>query len=130
MASLETPGVSLFFRLPGPEQPGAVLEDMLRVARDIGKSLGGDLKDENMSVLTGQTLSHFKQRMVEFRARECRCARRMGDRGSAAPRSRHSGRNSGITCTAITFWTIRRSRTTTMTCCSPGSSRWRTCIRT
>lgn len=66
MASLETPGVSLFFRLPGPEQPGAVLEDMLRVARDIGKSLGGDLKDENMSVLTGQTLSYFKQRMVEF----------------------------------------------------------------
>ncbi len=66
MASLETPGVSLFFRLPGPEQPGAVLDDMLRVARDIGKSLGGDLKDENMSVLTGQTLSHFKQRMVEF----------------------------------------------------------------
>ena len=66
MASLETPGVSLFFRLPGPEQPGVVLDDMLRVARDIGKSLGGDLKDENMSVLTGQTLSHFKQRMVEF----------------------------------------------------------------
>lgn len=66
MASLETPGVSLFFRLPGPDQPGAVLDDMLGVARDIGKSLGGDLKDENMSVLTGQTLSHFKQRMAEF----------------------------------------------------------------
>ena len=66
MASLETPGVSLFFRLPGPEQPGEVLDDMLGVARDIGKSLGGDLKDENMSVLTGQTLSHFKQRMAEF----------------------------------------------------------------
>ena len=66
MASLETPGVSLFFRLPGPEQPGEVLDDMLCVARDIGKSLGGDLKDENMSVLTGQTLSHFKQRMAEF----------------------------------------------------------------
>ena len=66
MASLETPGVTLFFRLPGPEQPGEVLDDMLGVARDIGKSLGGDLKDENMSVLTGQTLSHFKQRMAEF----------------------------------------------------------------
>lgn len=66
MASLETPGVSLFFRLPGPDQPGEVLDDMLGVARDIGKSLGGDLKDENMSVLTGQTLSHFKQRMAEF----------------------------------------------------------------
>ena len=66
MASLETPGVSLFFRLPGPDQPGEVLDDMLGVARDVGKSLGGDLKDENMSVLTGQTLSHFKQRMAEF----------------------------------------------------------------
>lgn len=66
MASLETPGVSLFFRLPGPDQPGEVLDDMLGVARDIGKSLGGDLKDEYMSVLTGQTLSHFKQRMAEF----------------------------------------------------------------
>ena len=66
MASLETPAVALFLRLPGPERPGEVLDDMLGVARDIGKSLGGDLKDENMSVLTGQTLSHFKQRMAEF----------------------------------------------------------------
>ena len=66
MASLETPAVSLFFRLPGPERPVDVLDDMVGVARDIGKSLGGDLKDENMSVLTGQTLSHFKQRMAEF----------------------------------------------------------------
>ena len=66
MDSMRTPGACLFLRLPGPSEPAAVFDDMLRVARDVGQSLGGELKDENFSVLTGQTEEHYRQRIAEF----------------------------------------------------------------
>ncbi len=66
MESMKTPGACLFLRLPGPSEPAAVFDDMLRVARDIGHSLGGELKDENFSVLTGQTEEHYRHRIAEF----------------------------------------------------------------
>ena len=64
--TMETPGACFFLRLPGPSEPAAVFDDMLRVARDVGKSLDGDLKDEHFSVLTGQTEEHYRQRIAEF----------------------------------------------------------------
>ena len=66
MESMKTPGACLFLRLPGPSEPAAVFDDMLRVARDIGHSLDGEIKDENLSVLTGQTEEHYRQRIAEF----------------------------------------------------------------
>ena len=66
MESMQTPGACLFLRLPGPSEPAAVFDDMLRVARDIEQSLDGELKDENFSVLTGQTEEHYRQRIAEF----------------------------------------------------------------
>ena len=66
MESMKTPGACLFLRLPGPSEPAAVFDDMLRVARDIEQSLDGELKDENFSVLTGQTEEHYRQRIAEF----------------------------------------------------------------
>ena len=66
MDSMKTPGACLFLRLPGPSEPAAVFDDMLRVARDIGQSLDGELKDENFSVMTGQTEEHYRQRIAEF----------------------------------------------------------------
>lgn len=66
MESMKTPGACLFLRLPGPSEPAAVFDDMLRVARDIERSLGGELKDENFSDLTGQTEEHYRQRIAEF----------------------------------------------------------------
>ena len=66
MESIKTPGACLFLRLPGPSEPAAVFDDMLRVARDIEQSLDGELKDENFSVLTGQTEEHYRQRIAEF----------------------------------------------------------------
>ena len=66
MEAMKTPGACLFLRLPGPSEPAAVFDDMLRVARDIGQSLDGELKDENFSVLTGQTEEHYRQRIAEF----------------------------------------------------------------
>ena len=66
MDAFSTPGVSLFFQLPGTPEPAATFDDMLTVARDLGSALGGDLKDEKLSVLTGQTISHFRERIAEF----------------------------------------------------------------
>ena len=60
------PGVSFFLQLPGPVEPSEAFEDMLAVARDIGQSLHGDLKDENQSVMTGQTVEHYRQRVRDF----------------------------------------------------------------
>jgi cell division protein ZipA len=69
-----TPGVCFFMRLPGPEHPVEAFEDMHRVARDVAQRLGGELKDERRSVLTGQTVEHYRHRVAEF------CRRRMSMR--------------------------------------------------
>jgi cell division protein ZipA len=61
-----TPGVSLFMRLPGPEGPMSAFEEMLRVARDIAERLDGELRDEQRSVMTPQTIEHCRQRIHEF----------------------------------------------------------------
>ena len=47
---------------------------MLKVARDLALRLGGELKDEQRSVMTGQTVEHYRQRIAEF------CRRRMSMR--------------------------------------------------
>ncbi len=77
MADLDnfrSPGVCFFMQLPGPEQPMDAFEDMLKVARDVAMRVGGELKDEQRSVMTGQTVEHYRQRITEF------CRRRMSMR--------------------------------------------------
>ena len=66
MAEFSTLGITMFLRLPGLDEPLPVFDDMLGVARDIASSLGGDLKDEQLSVMTGQTSEHCRQRIAEF----------------------------------------------------------------
>ncbi len=66
MDEFDTPGISFFMKLPGPDEPMAAFEDMLGVARDVARSLGGDLKDEQMGVITSQTIEHLKQRITDF----------------------------------------------------------------
>ncbi|MBV1905805.1 MAG: cell division protein ZipA [Pseudomonadales bacterium] len=62
----QTPGVSFFLQLPGPANAMESFEDMLFVAQDLAENLGGDLRDESMSVMTGQTIEHYRQRISEF----------------------------------------------------------------
>lgn len=69
-----TPGLCFFLRLPGPESPMDAFEDMQRTARDVAQRLGGELKDERRSVLTAQTVEHYRSRVAEF------CRRRMSIR--------------------------------------------------
>lgn len=66
MDTFRTPGVSFFMRMPGPDQPLEVFEDMLAVTRDVAASLGADLKDEQLSVMTSQTISHCRARIEDF----------------------------------------------------------------
>ena len=66
METFQTPGVSFFLRLPGPDEPLEVFEDMLAVCRDVAASLGADLKDEQLSVMTTQTIQHSRSRIEDF----------------------------------------------------------------
>lgn len=66
MEAFRTPGVSFFMRMPGPGQPLEVFEDMLAVTRDVAASLGADLKDEQLSVMTSQTIQHCRSRIEDF----------------------------------------------------------------
>ena len=68
MASFNTPGISLFLTLPVPGQSSAMdaFEKMLATARAVADQLGGELRDENRSVMTGQTIEHCRQRIRDF----------------------------------------------------------------
>lgn len=74
MESFQSPGLCFFLQLPGPEHPARVFEDMLSVARAVTAELGGELKDEQRSFVTPQTVEHYRQRIADF------CRRRMSRR--------------------------------------------------
>ena len=58
--------VSFFMGLPGPRHPKQALDLMIASARKLAQELGGDLKDESRSVLTAQTIEHYRQRIAEY----------------------------------------------------------------
>lgn len=58
--------VSFFMGLPGPRHPKQALDLMIAAARKLAHELGGDLKDEQRSVLTAQTIEHYRLRIAEF----------------------------------------------------------------
>ncbi|MCK0538430.1 cell division protein ZipA [Alcanivorax quisquiliarum] len=62
-------GITFFLKLPGPGRPLAALERMLDTVRALAEQLGGELKDEQRSVLTPQTMEHMRQRVQEFERR-------------------------------------------------------------
>lgn len=66
-----TVGVSLFLALP--VETGSYMEAfdaMLATAKGIAEQLEGELKDENRSVLTGQTIEHYRERIRDFSRRQ------------------------------------------------------------
>jgi cell division protein ZipA len=80
MKDFETPGVSIFLSLPlaAIDENGGVPEglsiqaydNMASTAKALAAALGGDLKDENRSVMTLQTIEHGRQRVVEFERKQ------------------------------------------------------------
>ncbi len=66
LPALTTPGLTFFMQLPVPGDALETLEDMILSARTVAAALGGDVKDDTMSALTGQTVEHMKQRIADF----------------------------------------------------------------
>lgn len=66
MDSFQTPGISLFLPLPSPGNPMDAFEKMLATARAVAEQLNGELRDDQRSVLTGQTVEHCRQRIRDF----------------------------------------------------------------
>lgn len=71
MAELETPGLALFLRLPGPPDGVAAFDAMLACAERLRTELNGELRDATRSVLSKQTAAHLREEVQEF----CRKAR-------------------------------------------------------
>ena len=70
MDSTMTTALSLFLCLPGPEAPVKAFTQMEEVAKQLALDLGGELKDENMSVMTQQTLEHCRQRIRDYERKQ------------------------------------------------------------
>ncbi len=68
--SFETPGVSFFLQLPGPAAPLEAFEAMVQVAKALAERFQGELRDEQRSVMTAQTLDYCRQRIREFQRRQ------------------------------------------------------------
>jgi cell division protein ZipA len=69
MDEFDTPGVSLFMTLPLKADSMQSFELMADTARTIAETVGGELKDEQRSVMTRQTIEHCRERIRDFERR-------------------------------------------------------------
>jgi cell division protein ZipA len=67
---LETPSVAFFMSLPGPRDYMRAFDYMLETAQCFARNLEGELRDENRSVMTAQTIEHCRQRIKEFERKQ------------------------------------------------------------
>jgi len=58
--------VAFYLLLPGPRNPKAAFSEMLAAVRKLESELGGEAKDDQHSVLTAQTIEHYRRRIAEF----------------------------------------------------------------
>lgn len=63
---LETPGLSLFMTLPSEADNIKAYDALIASARRIAEELGGELRDEQHSTLTHQTIEHNRARVSEY----------------------------------------------------------------
>lgn len=61
-----TPGVSIFMTLPVDEESLIAFNIMIAAAKNLAQTLEGELKDENRSVMTAQTIEHAKEKVLEY----------------------------------------------------------------
>ena len=65
--ALSTPRIVMLLRFSPRNDPAEAFEDMLEVAQDIAASLDAELKDEQMSDMSNQTIEHCRQRIREHK---------------------------------------------------------------
>jgi cell division protein ZipA len=66
MDQFETPGVSFFMVLPIDADSMQSFDLMIDTARTVAGTLGGELKDDQRSVMTKQTLEHCRERIRDY----------------------------------------------------------------
>lgn len=66
MDDFTSPGISMFLSLPIAGDSLAAYNLMAETAHGIAEALGGEMKDENRSVMTRQTIEHGRQRVTEY----------------------------------------------------------------
>lgn len=66
MDEFTTPGISLFMTLPIDADSMQSFDLMVETAQAISQTLGGELKDEQRSAMTRQTVEHCRQRISDF----------------------------------------------------------------
>lgn len=66
METFETPGVSFFMQMPNKLGNMQCFEQMLKTAEAVKAELDAELKDENRSIFTRQTIEHSRQRISDF----------------------------------------------------------------
>lgn len=59
----ETRGVTFFLQLPCQGSPMAAFDTMVETANTLATHLDGEVYDESRSVMTAQTLSHYRERI-------------------------------------------------------------------
>jgi cell division protein ZipA len=64
--SLTTKAVMFFMSMEEPRDVMDAFECMLATAETVAKHLGGEMLDENRSVLRTQTMEHYRQRVRDF----------------------------------------------------------------
>ena len=69
MDEFATPGVTFLMPLPGAVDSSAAFEAMVETAMVVVRHMGGELKDENRSVMTAQTIEFARQRVHDFERR-------------------------------------------------------------
>lgn len=62
-------GITFLMPLPGADSSAAAFEAMVETAMVVVRHMGGELKDENHSVMTAQTIEFARQRVHEFERR-------------------------------------------------------------
>lgn len=70
MESQDFRAVTFFLKMPGPSNPADALERMIKIVRHLGEYFGGEVRDDQHSVLTQQTIEHMRERVQEFERRQ------------------------------------------------------------
>ncbi len=70
--ALSTPRIVMLLSLVSATTGLAAFSEMLDAAQDISISLGGELRDEKMGPMTGQTIEHYRQRISDYKRKSLR----------------------------------------------------------
>jgi len=74
MEGFTTRGISLFLAMPSVISNRDAFEDMLRTAQQVRAALDGELRDDHRSVMTAQTIEHYRQRIHDYELRKLKAA--------------------------------------------------------